>query len=76
MGGGDLWTNKKCSRFGGRFDRYKINKIDLTGDGEYGRDARHWDITPPHEYFIELFRVMSYFSATGRPGAMRGNSPI
>lgn len=49
-------SSRKRSRFGGRFDCYKIKR----SGGRFARDGNkieHWDIAPPPEYFDELFRV-------------------
>lgn len=68
-------SSRRRSRFGGRFDNYKI-ECERTGGTwatKYGQKVRHWDIAPPQEYFDELFRVSknqiiwggNYFSLPG-----------
>lgn len=46
-------------RFGnGRFDKYR--KVECTGGtwaSKYKKKIIRWDVAPPKEYFIELFRV-------------------
>jgi site-specific DNA-methyltransferase (adenine-specific) len=51
------WSKKKRSRFGGRFDKYKIERTGGAWASKYGSHINHWDIAPPQEYFNELFRV-------------------
>jgi len=56
-GGGQDWTTKDRSRFGGIFDKYKIER---TGGGyakKFGSKIKHWDVAPSQEYFNELARV-------------------
>lgn len=53
-GGTAEWENRKRGRFGGIFDKYKINAAAIS---EYGKSIRHWDIAPQPEYFNELARV-------------------
>lgn len=58
-GGGQDWEKKSRSRFGGIFDKYKI-EATRTGGGyakKYGSKVKHWDIAPGEEYFNELARV-------------------
>lgn len=55
----DTWLKKKRSRFGGRFDKYKIERTGGTWAKKYQEtnNIKHWDVAPEDEYFIELFRV-------------------
>ena len=58
-GGGQDWSTKARSRFGGSFDKYKIT-ASRTGGGyakKFGTKIQHWDIAPDEEYFNELARV-------------------
>lgn len=58
-GGGQDWEKRNRSRFGGIFDKYKI-EVERTGGGyaeEYGSKVKHWDIAPTEKYFDELSRV-------------------
>jgi len=58
-GGGQDWTTKDRSRFGGIFDKYKIT-ASPTGDGyaeKFGSKIKHWDVAPSPAYFDELARV-------------------
>lgn len=59
-GGGTVWTGRKRSRFGGRFDKYKIERTGGTWASKYGKHIRHWDIAPDENYFKELFRVSRF----------------
>ena len=49
----------QVGRFGnGRFDKYR--KVECTGGtwaSKYKKKIIRWDVAPPKEYFIELFRV-------------------
>lgn len=60
MGGSNTaWEQKDRSRFGGRFDKYKI-EAERTGGAwaeKYGTKVKHWDVAPKLEYFNELARV-------------------
>ena len=60
-GGHGAWKCKDGSRFGGRFDKYKISAqpIKVHRDGICSHDKKiiSWDSSPPPEYFEELFRV-------------------
>ena len=51
------WLNKPRGRFGGIFDKYKIERTGRTWSAKYGCKVKHWDIAPDKEYFDELFRV-------------------
>lgn len=51
------WKTKNRSRFGGRFDKYKIERTGGTWASKYGSNINHWDIAPEPEYFEELFRI-------------------
>ena len=67
-GGGDMsvttsspdWLKKNRSRFGGRFDKYKVERTGGTWASKYGDNINHWDVAPEPEYFQELFRVSKY----------------
>lgn len=53
------WAQKDRSRFGGIFDKYKI-EAEITGGTwaeKYGSKVKHWDVAPTREYFNELARV-------------------
>jgi len=58
---GDAGTQFKgaiSGRFGGKFEKYTgIHRVGGQWAGKYGTAAKNWDITPPPEYFAELFRV-------------------
>jgi site-specific DNA-methyltransferase (adenine-specific) len=54
------WLKKKRSRFGGRFDKYRIERTGGKWMSKYGSHINHWDIAPPPEYFQELFRVSKH----------------
>ncbi len=56
VAGGD-WEAKDRSRFGGRFDKYKVERTGGTWATKYGKDIKHWDTAPSPEYFAELARV-------------------
>ncbi len=58
-GGGQDWELKARSRFGGIFDKYKIDASRTGGTwaGKYESKVKHWDIAPKPEYFDELARV-------------------
>lgn len=48
----------KGQRFGGLFDKYKeIERTGGTWAVKYNKKIIRWDVAPPKEYFIELFRV-------------------
>lgn len=53
------WEDKSRSRFGGCFDKYKIEATRTGGTWaeKYGKKIQHWDVAPTKEYFKELFRV-------------------
>ena len=53
---GDGGGSEEWERFGGRFERYRLNR---TGGAtrKYGRKIVTWDIAPDEQYFKELFRV-------------------
>ena len=64
VGGHADWEGKRRSRFGGRFDKYKIEASPITAARtggkwaqKFGKDINHWDIAPQKEYFDELARV-------------------
>jgi site-specific DNA-methyltransferase (adenine-specific) len=65
MGGGDMnctisspdWSKRKRSRFGGRFDKYHIERTGGTWASKYGNHITHWDFPPEQDYFDELARV-------------------
>lgn len=46
-------------RFGGRFCRYIETNVEsgIKTDNRNRKDMPQWDVTPPPEYFSELFRV-------------------
>ena len=45
-------------RFGGWFDKYKeVERTGGTWAAKYKKKIIRWDVAPPKEYFIELFRV-------------------
>jgi len=54
------WLRKKRSRFGGRFDKYRINHAIGGRFEKYGNGPKHWDVAPEPEYFQELFRVSKW----------------
>ena len=61
-GNGREWEKLKRGRFGGKFDKYHVGEkvSHATGGGrftKYGDGAKHWDIAPDENYFLELFRV-------------------
>jgi site-specific DNA-methyltransferase (adenine-specific) len=63
--GGREREKLKRGRFGGRFEKYHIGEkvSHATGGGsftKYGDGAKHWDIAPDENYFLELFRVSRY----------------
>ena len=45
------------TRFGGRFDKYKLDRTGRTRAKKYGRKIISWDLSPGKDYFSELFRV-------------------
>jgi site-specific DNA-methyltransferase (adenine-specific) len=51
------WESQKHSRFGGRFDKYKIERTGGKWAEKYGKHIKHWDIAPGEDYFKELFRM-------------------
>lgn len=61
----DTFKGAISGRFGGNFDKYKIKATRTGGtwnkkyysEGENKTKTTHWDISPPQEYFDELFRV-------------------
>ena len=54
----ETFDGATVGRFGGRFDRYiKAERTGGTWATKYGANIKHWDISPPREYFDELFRV-------------------
>jgi len=53
----DKWLNRKRSRFGGRFDKYKIERTGGPCATKYGTKVEHWDVAPDEEYFNELARI-------------------
>jgi site-specific DNA-methyltransferase (adenine-specific) len=59
-GGEHDWLKKNRSRFGGRFDKYKMERTGGKWASKYGVCIKHWDIAPPPEYFEMLFRVSKY----------------
>jgi site-specific DNA-methyltransferase (adenine-specific) len=63
-GGGEQWDGKPRGRFGGRFEKYKIDKTDNpaartrgTWAEKYETKIKHWDIAPEPEYFEKLCEV-------------------
>lgn len=58
LGGG--WETKARSRFGGIFDKYKVERTGGTWATKYGKGIKHWDTAPPPEYFAELARVSRF----------------
>lgn len=51
------------TRFGGRFDKYKSEKVSRTGGTwakKYNKKIIEWDTAPGKEYFDELFRVSKH----------------
>lgn len=61
-GGGNSDYDATKQRYGGRFQRYSKENIEVTRTGgtwatKYGKNIATWDIAPPKEYFEELFRV-------------------
>jgi site-specific DNA-methyltransferase (adenine-specific) len=65
VGGGPQWEKLRTGRFGGCFDKYHKGETvrHATGGGrftKYGGGAKHWDIAPDENFFIELFRVSKY----------------
>jgi site-specific DNA-methyltransferase (adenine-specific) len=63
-GDGPPWKNLKSGRWGGHFEKYnKGETVRHATDGrftKYGEGAKHWDIAPDENFFIELFRVSRY----------------
>src|SRR6056297_596713 len=51
------WEKKERSRFGGLFDKYKIERTGGTWVDKYGKNIRHWDLSPDKEYFELLSKV-------------------
>lgn len=51
------WDDKARGRFGGNFDKYKIERTGGAWANKYGKKIKHWDIAPDDSYFAELFRV-------------------
>jgi site-specific DNA-methyltransferase (adenine-specific) len=58
--GNEEWDNRERGRFGGRFDRYKIERTGEAWAEKYGKKIKTWDIAPDKEYFEELFRVSQH----------------
>jgi site-specific DNA-methyltransferase (adenine-specific) len=63
--GGREWEKLNRGRWGGRFNKYYKGETvnHATGGGrftKYGDGAKHWDIAPDENYFVELFRVSKY----------------
>ena len=58
-GSKNTWLKKSRSRFGGHFDKYKIERTGGTWSSKYQNtnNIKHWDIAPDDDYFKELFRV-------------------
>ena len=59
---GSAWgglEDKPRSRFGGIFDKYKIERTGGTWSKKYQEtnNIKHWDVAPEQEYFNELARV-------------------
>ena len=53
-------NDKSCDgggRFGGLFDKYKIDRRGGGWAGKYGKKIIAWDTAPDGEFFEELFRV-------------------
>jgi site-specific DNA-methyltransferase (adenine-specific) len=55
----DEWDDKRRDRFGGWFNKYKIERTGGTWSKKYQEtnNIKHWDIAPTQEYFDELFRI-------------------
>lgn len=51
------WQGKKLGRFGGIFDKYKIERTGGAWASKYQKHIKHWDIPPDKSYFKELFRI-------------------
>jgi site-specific DNA-methyltransferase (adenine-specific) len=66
MDNGRKWETLKRGRWGGQFDKYSLGENNIrhaTGGGmftKYGEGAKHWDIAPDENFFIELFRVSRF----------------
>ena len=58
--GNEEWDNRERGRFGGLFDRYKIERTGEAWAEKYGKKIKTWDIAPDKEYFEELFRVSQH----------------
>jgi len=58
--GNEEWDNRERGRFGGLFDRYKIERTGGAWAEKYGKKIKTWDIAPDKEYFEELFRVSQH----------------
>lgn len=62
-GNGSNDYDARTQRYGGVFSRYfqdnkeKVERTGGTWASKYGRNINEWDVAPPEEYFIELFRV-------------------
>lgn len=56
-GAGSEFKRDDKSRFGGRFDSYKLSRTGGTWADKYGKCIIDWDISPPKAYFDEMFRV-------------------
>lgn len=57
MGGVGCWQEKERSRFGGIFEKYKIERTGGKYAEKYGCKISHWDVAPSQDYFKELARV-------------------
>ena len=53
------WDKNTRGRFGGIFNKYKIERTGGTWSKKYQEEnnIKHWDIAPSEEYFDELFRI-------------------
>lgn len=56
-GAGKEFKGYNKSRFGGRFDKYKVSRTGGTWANKYEHKIIAWDTAPDDEYFKELFRV-------------------
>lgn len=56
-GAGNEFKRADKSRFGGRFDKYKIKRTGGSLAKKFGNNIIDWDVAPSDEYFTELFRV-------------------
>lgn len=62
-GNGNQDYDASTERYGGRFSKYferdgkNVERTGGTWSTKYGKNICRWDVTPPQEYFDELFRV-------------------